>query len=177
VMWTAQLTYRAAEFGVDEVGGLAAELGAGLVQDVVVGTVRLMLEVAATTARQATLEALRVAGAAVAAKPVRILVMSGEDFVNDVQTALMAVDLLGVAEIAQLFGVSRQRVNQLIGRPDFPVPVARLLSGPVFTKPAVEAFEKRWAPARASKRGNRRYRPWPPTSGALVAQPGAAAAH
>jgi hypothetical protein len=177
VVWTAQLTYRAPEFGADEVRDLAAELGAGLVQDVAAGTVGFMLEVVAATVRQATLEALRVAGTMIAAKPVKILVMSGEDFVNDVQTALMAVDLLGVAEIAQLFDVSRQRVNQLIERPDFPAPVARLLSGPVFAKPAVEAFEKRWAPARASKRGNRRYRPWPPTPGALVAQAGAAAAH
>ena len=34
--------------------------------------------------------------------------------------------LIGTAEIADMLGVSRQRVYQITSRPDFPQPVARL---------------------------------------------------
>lgn len=40
--------------------------------------------------------------------------------------------LIGAAEIGKLFGVSRQRVQQLVHRPDFPAPVADLAMGKVW---------------------------------------------
>ncbi len=48
---------------------------------------------------------------------------------------------VGAAEIAELLGVSRQRVDQLTRRPDFPLPVAELVSGRVWTR----VFVERWA--------------------------------
>jgi hypothetical protein len=39
---------------------------------------------------------------------------------------------MGAAEIAALFGVSRQRVQQLVGRPDFPAPESVLAMGKVW---------------------------------------------
>ena len=48
---------------------------------------------------------------------------------------------VGAAEIAQLLRVSRQRVDQLTLRQDFPPPVAELVSGRVWVRVVVE----RWA--------------------------------
>lgn len=48
---------------------------------------------------------------------------------------------MGTAEVAKLLGVSRQRVNQLSHRDDFPEPVARLAAGPVWQNADIE----RWA--------------------------------
>ena len=36
------------------------------------------------------------------------------------------LDLVGIREIAKMLGVSRQRVQQIVNRPDFPEPVADL---------------------------------------------------
>ncbi len=63
--------------------------------------------------------------------------------------------LLGIAEIASLLGVSRQRVYELRAKPQFPRPVAELAAGPVWARSAVEAFLGRWdrrpgRPKRAS---------------------------
>lgn len=55
-------------------------------------------------------------------------------------------ELVGSHEIAQLFGVSRQRISQITTRPDFPRPVAVLAMGQVWEAEAV----KQWA--RVTKR-------------------------
>jgi len=36
------------------------------------------------------------------------------------------IELMGAREIQQLLGVSRQRVQQIVSRPDFPKPIAEL---------------------------------------------------
>jgi predicted DNA-binding transcriptional regulator AlpA len=65
---------------------------------------------------------------------------------------LIAVEqLVGAAEVAEILGVSRQRVTQLTSRPDFPAPVAVLAMGKVWTRDAVEA----WAEARDKRLGRR----------------------
>lgn len=57
----------------------------------------------------------------------------------------MTHHLLGVAEIAVLLGVSRQRVHQLAARDDFPSPTAELSAGKVWNTEAIE----RWRATRA----------------------------
>jgi len=52
--------------------------------------------------------------------------------------------LVGSAEIGRLLGVSRQRVQQLISRDDFPAPEVVLDMGKVWKREAVIA----WAKAR-----------------------------
>jgi predicted DNA-binding transcriptional regulator AlpA len=52
----------------------------------------------------------------------------------------MTEHLLGVAEIATMLGLSRQRVNQLIQRDDFPAPEAELSAGRIWSRDAVEAW-------------------------------------
>lgn len=50
--------------------------------------------------------------------------------------------LVGAAEIGKLFGgISRQRVQQIVSRPDFPAPVADLAMGKVWESADVV----RWA--------------------------------
>lgn len=51
---------------------------------------------------------------------------------------------VGSAEIAAMFGISRQRVYQLTSRADFPEPMVRLKAGAVWVTAEVVA----WAEAR-----------------------------
>ena len=60
--------------------------------------------------------------------------------------------LAGLAEIAGLAGVSRQRASQLAAHPDFPHPVDRLAMGPVWRESDVQAFlNTERKPGRKSK--------------------------
>lgn len=47
---------------------------------------------------------------------------------------------VGSAEIAEMFGISRQRVYQLTSRPDFPAPMVRLKAGAVWVTAEVVAW-------------------------------------
>lgn len=48
--------------------------------------------------------------------------------------------LVGAHEIRAMLGVSRQRVYQLAGKPDFPKPVARLAQGKIWNLDDIEAW-------------------------------------
>ena len=51
--------------------------------------------------------------------------------------------LVGAAEISQMLGgLSRQRVQQIINRRDFPKPYDELAMGKVWKRPAVEAWAR-----------------------------------
>jgi hypothetical protein len=52
--------------------------------------------------------------------------------------------LAGVAEIADLLGVTRQRASTLVRSKGFPAPVAELRAGPVWTRPSVARFVDQW---------------------------------
>ncbi len=53
------------------------------------------------------------------------------------------MDVVGVPEIAEILGVSRQRVYQLIDTyEDFPAPVATLAVGRIWSRDAVEAWNR-----------------------------------
>ncbi len=53
-------------------------------------------------------------------------------------------DVVGVSEAAALLGVSRQRLDQLTARDDFPEPMVRLAAGPIWLRWSIEAFLRRW---------------------------------
>lgn len=53
-------------------------------------------------------------------------------------------DLAGVAELAALLRVSRQRVCQLARSGSFPAPVAQLASGPIWSTDHVRHFASSW---------------------------------
>jgi predicted DNA-binding transcriptional regulator AlpA len=51
---------------------------------------------------------------------------------------------LGLTEIGELLGVSRQRAFTLSKRADFPAPLANLKAGRIWDRTAIEAWEKTW---------------------------------
>jgi hypothetical protein len=58
--------------------------------------------------------------------------------------------LVGLAEIADLFGVSKRTASRYALRSDFPEPIARLRAGPIW----LEEDLRRWAaPVRPVRRG------------------------
>jgi len=63
-------------------------------------------------------------------------------------------DLVGIAELAELVGVRRQRASVLARRSDFPDPLAELASGPVWDRRMVERFVRNWVrkPGRPATR-------------------------
>jgi predicted DNA-binding transcriptional regulator AlpA len=60
-------------------------------------------------------------------------------------------ELVGVAELAQMFGVSKQTAVKYGQRPDFPDPLDRLASGPVWRRTDVEAWGKEHLPLRTGR--------------------------
>lgn len=59
-------------------------------------------------------------------------------------------ELVGVAELADLLRVSKQRVAQLVSRDDFPEPLVRLKAGPVWSESSIKRFVEEW-PRRAGR--------------------------
>ncbi len=59
---------------------------------------------------------------------------------------------MGLKEIADLLGVSRQRARQLSMTEGFPEPVVRLAAGPIFESAEIE----KWAKTRRTKGGRPR---------------------
>lgn len=55
----------------------------------------------------------------------------------------VATRYVGAQEIAQMLGVSRQRVQQLVNRPDFPAPVERLAMGAFWRRRDVVRWAER----------------------------------
>lgn len=53
-------------------------------------------------------------------------------------------ELVGVTEIAELLGTSRQRASELARSAKFPVPVAELAAGPVWPKSRIARFVEEW---------------------------------
>lgn len=62
-------------------------------------------------------------------------------------------ELVGVGEVAELLGVTRQRASALARTPGFPAPLVTLRSGPVWTRPSVDRFVQSWhrRPGRVAK--------------------------
>jgi predicted DNA-binding transcriptional regulator AlpA len=50
--------------------------------------------------------------------------------------------LAGLAEVAEIVGVSRRTAARYVNRSDFPTPVARLRSGPVWLVEDVEGWAR-----------------------------------
>ncbi len=50
--------------------------------------------------------------------------------------------LAGTSEVAEILGVSKQRVNQLMAKDHFPKPVARLAATPVWLRVEMELYAR-----------------------------------
>jgi hypothetical protein len=53
-------------------------------------------------------------------------------------------DLVGISEIAELLGTSRQRASELARSPKFPAAHAELAAGPVWLRPNITRFIQHW---------------------------------
>jgi predicted DNA-binding transcriptional regulator AlpA len=64
-----------------------------------------------------------------------------------------APEYVGLAEVAETLGVSRQRVYEIRAREDFPKPIAALASGPVWLRANLNRFIASWErrPGRPKK--------------------------
>lgn len=64
-------------------------------------------------------------------------------------------DLVAATDVAKILGVSRQRVSQLRGHHDFPMPVVQTGAGSLWTLYAIERFMVAWdrRPGRHGKHG------------------------
>jgi hypothetical protein len=75
-------------------------------------------------------------------------VLSGEATADDEFTRRLELptllELVGIAEVALMFGVSRQRASELANQRNFPPPVVKLAAGPVWTAPMIRAFAESW---------------------------------
>ena len=55
----------------------------------------------------------------------------------------MSLDLVGVAEVAAMLGLTTQRIDQLARRdPDFPAPVAELAAGRIWSRAEIVTWAR-----------------------------------
>jgi hypothetical protein len=117
------------------------------------GNLAVQITTEAGTARQALAAAMRTVTEAAAASGLPQTV-SGVELVTEEELERRlqkpaVPELVGVAELAQLWGVNRSRAGQYTQMPGFPAPVAILRAGPVFVLEQVQ----RWKADRGLKAG------------------------
>lgn len=114
-------------------------------------TLTVRFDVEAPTLRAATDEALRAVREVGAGRPVAVDVKPLADRIRELEHPA-AQELIGLAEIAEILGVSKQRAKELADTyPDFPAPIARPAMGPIYLRPSVVAFEQRWPRKRTGR--------------------------
>jgi hypothetical protein len=146
--WTAQLTYTADGLTDKDTKALAKSLGGADVA-YAAGRLRVQLEVEATTLKRAADAAMRAAAAATGLlKPDGLQILPTDEFLTQALNPA-PLDLIGVTEIADEFGFSRQRAGKLADSPEFPAPVAHIASGRIYTRASVKAFQRRWEATRS----------------------------
>lgn len=69
---------------------------------------------------------------------------------------MIATQLVGLAEVAELLEVTKRTAVTYSQRPDFPAPLARLAAGPVWNRREVERWARRSKPRRGGRPGPRR---------------------
>jgi hypothetical protein len=63
----------------------------------------------------------------------------------------MSPELAGVAEVAEICRVPKRTAIRYTQRPDFPVPIDRLASGPIWRRADVERWAKAMLPLPAGR--------------------------
>lgn len=135
-----------------QLAAVSAETGGTISYDSSTGMLRFTVSTPDPDADAATVfaygigmltRAVRLAGAAASIREVRVL--SWEDFEAETfRPSTPASGLAGVAETAEILGISRQRLADVRKNPAFPRPVADLKSGPVWDRAEIERFERGW---------------------------------
>lgn len=83
----------------------------------------------------------------------RLEVLSDDALDEDLAAPDAGVDLVGIAEVAEMLDITRQRASMLQTKGDFPRPLTKLASGPVWRRHDIEVWAKTWtrAPGRPKK--------------------------
>jgi hypothetical protein len=138
LVWeTAEPVTAESLFEVAAVGGAAGGLGTTRI-DTTLSAEADTPEAAIAAARQ------RLAAAGVAVGPVIAAEVMPEAEADRRLAEPAFPELVGATEVADLLGVSRQRLHELRERKDFPAPVAQLAAGPVWRKGDLTAFADGW---------------------------------
>jgi len=101
------------------------------------------ITVEANTLRQAIAAAIDLVAGATAETLVGIEAIPQAVYDHRVEQPTIP-ELVGYAEIADMFGVTRQRARQLVDRPGFPVAVIETAAGPLRVRSQVEAWGRNW---------------------------------
>jgi len=154
--WNAYVEYDGTA-GEDQAERIVAALpGATVTVDGERNRLAVSMPVEASTLRQATDEAQRAVRAAVAAADVpgqlvQLRVVTLADLQAEIASPRVP-DLVGMAEVAAMLEVSKQRAGQVAREhPGFPRPVATPASGPIYVRSAVEAFARGWTRKRTGR--------------------------
>jgi len=122
-----------ASVGADPGGRLSVTIGLSA------GTVRAAVEIALKVVTAAAVDS----GLRSRRGVVGVEVVSSDEIHRRIDEPLVP-DLVGVSDIARMFGVSQQRASQLVQREDFPPEVGHISASPIFVRSQVEAFSDRW---------------------------------
>ena len=164
--WTARLSYSAPGLSAADLTALRTALvNAQIAYDATDGHLQISLDTEAATLEDAAAATLRTAAAATGLlKPSRLYVLPTADaLLEAAHPAPLNLDLIGISQIAEELGVSRQRAGQLADDEDFPAPVLTPPSGRLYTRASVQAFHQRWLQTR-NPRGGPRRRARPPAT-------------
>ena len=87
----------------------------------------------------AALRARTLVATVIGGPPNRVSVMTAEDYEQQANAPTLP-ELVAGPEIGELLGITRQRVFQLQATDNFPAPLVRLRTGPVWDRRAIEAY-------------------------------------
>jgi predicted DNA-binding transcriptional regulator AlpA len=65
---------------------------------------------------------------------------------NEMNSMISHADILGTAEVAEVLGVSKQRIHSLRKMADFPEPFLKLASTPLWDRGEIMKFLSHWQP-------------------------------
>jgi hypothetical protein len=102
-----------------------------------------VVTVEANTLRQAIAAALELVEGATGEKATAVEVLP-DDVAEARALAPSIPELVGYAEIAEMFGVTRQRARQLVDLPGFPAAVVETTAGPLRVRRQVEVWGQTW---------------------------------
>jgi hypothetical protein len=60
-------------------------------------------------------------------------------------------ELASIAEISEIFGVTKRIAGKYVARPDFPAPLGRVSAGPIWRRADVERWGKEHLPLRPGR--------------------------
>lgn len=124
-------------FAVAEIGGVATgHVGQHALETTLTVRARSLMD----AGKEGMRKVLAIAPGATA----RAEVMTIEEFDRREAEMIERRKLVGISEVARALGITKQRVSVLSKRSDFPAPLARLTSGPVWRIGDISTFAGGW---------------------------------